>query len=696
MEPAARRFRALAILITVVTAAALGVPIGTATGSTPMAGTVTATSGAASWTGGPFVASNGTGAAGAVDCTVPQSCDDYKLTVSTPAGTGNSFNLKIRVSWPNTAADFDLYVLDAAGNTVATSASSADPETVIMPPTSGVYTVRVVPYLPLGQSYSASAAIVSKPNDSAPASTAPSPNFTNFGAPQALSDAHNAGEPSIGNSAKTNSTFYQSSVSTYRVRFNDTTRPATASWTGVSASVTNGCPQGSTTSLDPIGYTDSDTGRVFESQLSGVDSLTCYTDDEGATWHPSQGGGIPSGVDHQTLGGGPFVKSDPLNVANTYRRAVYYCSQDIATAFCALSRDGGVTFGAGVPIYSLLDCGGLHGHLTVAPDGTVYVPNKSCNGAQGVAVSADDGKTWTVRTIPGSVPGDSDPAVSTGANGTVYVGYANADGTPHVAVSHDQGRTWTNSFNVGAAAGIKNTVFPTAVAGDDNRAAISFLGTTTGGNYQDATNFHGVWHLYTAFTYDGGATWKTVDDTRTDPVQRGSICTAGTTCGTDRNLLDFIGSTIDNHGRVEVGYADGCTGACVTGTANNFDAYASIARQSEGLTLYAAYDPKPNLTITNVSAVVAANGSSTVSARMANVGQVAATAPVRFLIDGKLLSTTAANKLAAGGAVTVTAAWNTTGLKGTHTITAVADPSNTVAESNEADNRSTATVRLTK
>ncbi|NUQ99228.1 MAG: hypothetical protein HOY79_22650 [Streptomyces sp.] len=39
-------------------------------------------------------------------------------------------------------------------------------------------------------------------------------------------------------------------------------------------------------------------------------------------------------------------------------------------------------------------------------------------------------------------------------------------------------------------------------AGDDNRAAFAFLGTTTGGNYPDTDNFKGVWHLYVATTYD--------------------------------------------------------------------------------------------------------------------------------------------------------------------------------------------------
>jgi hypothetical protein len=584
-----RRFPLISAAVFGVAALVFGAIVATA--ATPSTGTVTDTSGPQTWTGGPFVAGNVTAQTGTVSCAVPQSCDDYTLTVNTPAGYGDTNNLKIQVGWPNTAADFDVYVLDAAGNTVAASASSADPETVLMPPTSGTYAVRVVPFAPLGQSYSASASMVAKPSDTPPTSTAPTPQVANYGAPQSLPDAHNAGEPSIGNNSKTGSSFYQSSLSTYKVSFDDTVSPATASWANVSASAANGCPQGSTTSLDPILYTDPTTGRTFESQLSGVDSLTCYTDDEGATWHPSQGGGIPSGVDHQTLGGGNFVSGDPLNAANLYPRAVYYCSQDIATAFCALSRDGGVTFGAGVPVYNLLDCGGLHGHVVAAPDGTAYLPNKSCGSNQGLTTSSDNGRTWTVHTVPNSVPGDSDPAIAVGANGTVFFAYANGDGTVHVAVSHDKGQSWIRDFNVGAAQGIKNVVFPSAVAGDDNRAAVSFLGTTTAGNYQDSANFTGVWHLYTAFTYDGGQSWVTVDDTPTDPVQIGSICTAGTTCGNDRNLLDFIGSTIDSHGRVEVAYADGCTGACVTGGTNNHDAYATIARQYAGLTLLSTYDP---------------------------------------------------------------------------------------------------------
>ena len=171
-----------------------------------------------------------------------------------------------------------------------------------------------------------------------------------------------------------------------------------------------------------------------------------------------------------------------------------------------------------------------------------------------------------------------------GANGTVYFGYVGADGKPGVAVSTDHGKTWAHQQTVGSEFSIQNAVFPTMVAGDDDRASFAYIGTPTEGNYQDTVNFKGVWHLYVTTTYDGGQTWVTTDATPNDPVQRGSICTGGTTCGNDRNLLDFIDVTIDDHGRVEVGYADGCINACVTDPSkNNHDAYATIAGRSRDL-----------------------------------------------------------------------------------------------------------------
>jgi len=646
---------------------------------------VSDTSRTASWTAGPFAAPNVTGTSGTVTC-APGLCDDFALHVSTPAGYGDTHQLTVKVAWPVAAADFDVYLLDSAGNEVASAASSSDPEVVVVAPTSGDYTVRVVPFAPLGQSITGTATLTDIPANPAP-STATPPTYSQYGAPETFRRAHDAGEPSIGSNHKTNAAFYQALYDTYKATWDDSVSPSRVTWSDVSAKAANGCATGSTTSLDPIGFTDPKTGRVFESQLAGKTSLMCYSDDDGKTWSPSQGGGINSGVDHQTVGGGPYPAGavGPLPTS-TYPNAVYYCSQDIADASCAASHDGGVTFGPAVPMYSLLECGGLHGHVKVAPDGTVYVPNKGCGGNQAVAVSDDGGLSWSVRKNPASTAGDSDPSIGIGANGTVYMGYQAADGTPRTSVSHDKGRTWTDDQNVGLPLGIHNTVFPSVVAGDDDRASFSFLGTTTAGNYQDAATFTGVWHLYVATTYDGGRSWVTVDTTPSDPVQRGSICTGGTTCGNDRNLLDFMDATVDRTGRVLVGYADGCTGACATGGAQNFDAYATIARQQGGNTLYAAFDALPDLSPTALS-VAKVMGSNTVTATLANIGGAAAKgATLQLLVDGTVSATSSASDLAAGATRTVTFP----GLKvskGPHTYTVVADPANVVREASESNNR---------
>ena len=685
------RFVAAGLLL----AAALGA--GSADAATPSEGTLTDTSSPATWTGGPFANDN----ASALLLSPPECdatlnpCDDFTLHVSTPAGYGTDHTLVVDVSWADPSADFDVYVLDAAGDVVGSAASTADPEKVTIPPTSGDYTVRVVPYSATGQTYDASASLQSTAPPSGSGGTGSGPAYDTFPAPSSFTDADNAGEPSIGDNWNTGTTMYQSSLSTYSVTWDDSTTPARPHWSDVSASSGNGCPQGSTISLDPILFTDHATGRTFESQLTGVDSFTCWTDDDGKTWQPSTGGGIPSGVDHQTIGGGPF-SADGLGAlpTSTYPNAVYYCSQDIATAFCAASRDGGTTFGAGVPTYSLLDCDGLHGHVKVAPDGTAHLPNKGCGDNQAVVTSTDNGTSWTVNRVPGTTPSDADPSVGTGANGTLYFGYVDGSGKPGVAVSTDRGQTWTDRQFVGSEFGIQNAVFPTMVAGDDDRAAFAYLGTPTGGNYQDQANFHGEWHLYVDTTYDGGKTWVTSDATPNDPVQVGSICTGGTACGDDRNLLDFIDVTTDDHGRVEVAFADGCINACVTDPQHaGRDAYATIARQADGMTLFSAYDPvTTNVQLSSLQVTRQSDGQLAARVDLRNTGSSALSGVRTQVLDGrKQVALTPTVDLAAGESRTVTVTWKPSGAK-SHTVTAVVDPSNTLVEDDETDNKAATTI----
>lgn len=413
----------------------------------------------------------------------------------------------------------------------------------------------------------------------AAAQTAPS--FRNYLPPAGL--AQSAGEPTL-DVTKQNNILYQASLNTYRVSFNDAA--ATSSWLDVSSLYT------SLTTLDPILTGDRQTGRIFVSQLLTATSLMAYSDDQGATWTPTQGAGIASGIDHQTVGAGPYPPPTGLGATLArpllaYPNAVYYCSQTLVEAFCSRSDNGGLTFGLSVPVFVQGCSGGLHGHVKVAPDGTVYLPHKNCGGRPGVAVSLDAGLTWTVRNVPTGASGNTaDPSIGIAKDGTIYLSWVDANSRPKVARSSNRGVTWTPAFDLGAAVGVQNAVFPAAVAGDGDRAAVAFHGTATGGNFQDLT-FPGVWHLYVATTYNGGASWTVRNVTPNDPTQgAGGICTSGTTCGSNRNLLDFMDLVVDHAGRIHVGYADGCIGACASGGANTFASRAAIARQVGGTLLF--------------------------------------------------------------------------------------------------------------
>jgi hypothetical protein len=578
--------------------------------ATPASGTVTPTAASIHYTGGPFANDNQSSPTGdsAPLCAGDVSpCDDFAASVSIPAADPQGYTLTVRVSWASSGSDFDLYVLDSAGTVVAQGAGNTNPEVakfVVPPHQDTAYTVRVVPFAVAhgagGDIYDGSvtlAAIVAPPVSPSPVPSPPPvpgvPRYQSYVPPAASGLGQDAGEPSLGANWRSGNWMFQSGLETLRVTYSNACSAfATAEWTATETPVTGSA------SFDPILFTDRDTGRTLVSQLTLVGSASTVSDDDGGLWLPSQGAGIPAGIDHQTVGGGPFAP--PLNLnppSPAYPHAVYYCSQDLETALCAMSADGGLTYGPGVPIYTtaLDDCAGIHGHVKVAPDGTAYVPDRDCGGKQSVAFSTDNGATWTVSSVPDSAPNPNDPQLGIGARNTIYFGYADANGHPKVAVGHRNGATisWGPSRDVGTAFAIEQTAFPSVVAGDDDRAAFAFLGSPLQGDLE-SHDYRGVWHLYVAHTYDGGQTWTTVDATPDDPVQRGCIWLSG---GSDicRNLLDFMDVNVDNEGRVAVGFPDGCMGDCVNAplaaAGNTYSALATIARQSGGKRLLAAFDP---------------------------------------------------------------------------------------------------------
>ena len=102
-------------------------------------------------------------------------------------------------------------------------------------------------------------------------------------------------------------------------------------------------------------------------------------------------------------------------------------------------------------------------------------------------------------------------------------------------------------------------------------------------------SFEGAWRMYVSYTFDRGKHWTTYDATPKSPVQVGSVCTGGTSCSGDRNLLDFNDMVLDSKGRVVIAFADGClkTKGCTT---KDRLKKGAILRQESGRSLYKKFD----------------------------------------------------------------------------------------------------------
>ncbi|MEJ7862791.1 MAG: hypothetical protein WKF90_14265 [Pyrinomonadaceae bacterium] len=570
------------------------------------------------------------------------NCDAFTLTVTGAQTDFVGKRIRVRFTWISLTNDYDMVIrkesgttagLDASDPIVATSGNGPTnfEETSFDPATTGtgVYYVRSVYFAAVGaDQYNGSATVFDVPT-TLPEGTCALPSYDNYQPPVGMPRRDSAGEPSVGVNWNTGNVLAMARLRPYRASFTDSTSPADpttgVNWFSVAI-------PGLVTGFDPILFTDPITGRTIGGELivAGGSTQGVATDDDLNTISPViETGGPVQGFDHQTIGGGPPKAGALVKPLGSYPHMVYYASQQIAYATMATSLDGGLTYEPAIPMYTAVQCGGLHGHVKVAPDGTVYLPNKNCGNKAAVIVSEDNGQTFSVRPIPQSSTGHDDPSIGIGAGGRVYVGYTGADNQPHVVVSDDKGLTWRDDFNLGfgvrALGGVQSSVFPSVVAGDNSRAAVFFLATTSP-NINDATgtdgvgadgsdpnladNFKGTWYPYIATTCDGGKSWSVVradsDPLRPgmkNPVQQGVICKNGTTCPDDgtndtRNLLDFNDVAVDGKGRVIAAYADGCiTDRCVglpdhsaDRKGNDSTATLTIIRQRGGTRLFAAFD----------------------------------------------------------------------------------------------------------
>ncbi len=360
-------------------------------------------------------------------------------------------------------------------------------------------------------------------------------------------------------------------------------------------------PECSPTTSDPYGWVDPITDRIFNVQMIGLEtSWICWSDDDGETWlgNPHDSGTTPIN-DHIKLATGPWTSSGYGLVGGIsqafYETAVYYCYNKLAGIFCFTSFDGGATFEAGGQIIGLATTnGGLHGAISSAPDGTVYVTPRVETPT--VIVSKDNGLSWFERTMGEDVGTpyprkNSEVAADTESNAYhVWTGPGGTDGEGlfhgegiYMSRSTDSGETWEQDSIRISPIEVVSYAFPQIDAGDPGRIAVMYLGSENaselGQSNLDGSPWDGnahyansnvSYHLYVTYSLnalDENPVFHTLRVTD-DPVQVGSICLNSGDCrdigGSNRNLLDFNDLHIDRDGRVYMAFTDGCFGDCAT------------------------------------------------------------------------------------------------------------------------------------
>ena len=365
---------------------------------------------------------------------------------------------------------------------------------------------------------------------------------------------------------------------------------------------------------DPYGWVDPVTDRIFNIHMMGLATTWIgWSDNDGESWlgNPYDSGPIPLN-DHIKLGSGPwtdagyggFGQLSPL-----YSEAVYFCYNKLAGIFCYTSYDGGVTFPTGGQIYGLATSdGGLHGAITTAPDGTVYVTPRVATPA--VILSKDNGLTWDTREMgqDTSTPNPrKNSEVATDSESNAYHVWTGADQGIYMARSIDSGDTWDSESIRISPVEVISTTFPQTDAGDPGRIAITYLGSENGSLLNttdiDGNNWNGNghyapngvhYHLYVTYSLnalDENPVFHTRRVTD-DPVQIGAMCLNSGDCrsdqgGSNRNLLDFNDLHIDTQGRVYIAFADGCIDAC----ASSPDPQPADSRTGRGSVYFMANGP---------------------------------------------------------------------------------------------------------
>src|SRR5438876_313393 len=507
-------------------------------------------------------------------------CDHFFLTIDVPPTfwTQNTGGVAIRITWPSSDNDFDLYVYNSGGTQVASSAAGGTTsEAVFLEfPAPGVYEVRVVPFLVLGSDYQGSATLAFTSGGPVPNPTHPTGGIA-FGPSTVADPVRTEGEPMI--HVDLNGNIWESGpfgTSTQLSFVHRSTDGGDSFHLTSSTQRPDAPPGGGDTDI----VTD-DQGFAYFVDLEGLANLgTAVSNGGGNTWRENRSATDPA-EDRQWYA----VDNGAASAAND--NTIFLTVHELAAGMEVYSSPGST--GSGDPTGGLVFTR-ASGKLAIGSGATcgqtkfdpvlrnLYLP---CVGGDHVDVITGHvdfmqrtGISFVhhgAPTSPGGAVGDLFTTAAVDQAGNVYVAWVDThDHNVYVSGSSDGGSTWTAPLQVNGDPANTN-VWPWIVGGASGIVDVVWYGTSVRGDpgtfpswFSDRAAATTVpWHVYLAQVQlnFGTPASSTIYQARATehPMHFGQICQEGIGCTTsngDRSMADFFTVTVDPGGAALIVYDD--------------------------------------------------------------------------------------------------------------------------------------------
>jgi hypothetical protein len=299
---------------------------------------------------------------------------------------------------------------------------------------------------------------------------------------------------------------------------------------------------------------------VWFIDLWGGSNSIQYSPDKGETWtRGTPLSSIPTS-DRQWISLGETVTNPITGEEET---TVYLTDQGLLTprnTTFARSRNNGLVWDYYKPVSEgplSLGMGGIPAHI-VSSGKRVAIAAAS-QSRFNVAVSNDEGETWKITSVSGSLGDANGSLVGLAMNHTnpddlaiVYPTNGQTNGVTNrnaitVRISRDGGDTWSDSTQLSPPGRIG--WFPWVDWRDDKIAVAWYQATLGGFTDPNSPALGNKWEVYYSESLDNGANWSEGQDIGAGNVKNGAICTNGLACDADRDLGDFLQLAIDFDGK---------------------------------------------------------------------------------------------------------------------------------------------------